>query len=148
MIKDKLKNAKNYFGISDNIKAGLNWLLSNDLENIPDGKYELSDDIYVNVQTYTTKDEGLYEAHQKYTDIQYMIKGEEKAGVKDYSLCKTETPYNQNNDIEFLSCSENDEYYNLKEGEFFIFFPHDAHKPSIKISENKKVKKAVVKVKI
>ena len=39
MIKDKLENAENYYGISARLKAGFEWLKNNDMVNMPDGRY-------------------------------------------------------------------------------------------------------------
>ena len=33
MIKDKLQNAENYYGISARLKAGFEWLKNNDMVN-------------------------------------------------------------------------------------------------------------------
>ena len=147
MIKNNISRAELYYNISENLKLGFEWIKNNDLKIIDDGRYEISDDVYANVQTYMTKDEAPYEAHKDYIDIQYMITGEEYSGVTDYSNCSVIENYNKEKDIEFLKCNVKEELYSLKEGEFFVFFPCDAHKPAIKINTNKLVKKIIVKVK-
>ena len=146
MIKDNLKRAETYFNISENLRKGFEWIKNNDLKNMADGRYEIDDKIYANLQSYITKDDAPYEAHRDYIDIQYMINGEEISGVTDYSNCSTTEQYNKQKDIEFLKCNSNEEFYKISEGEFFVFFPHDAHKPALKIKENKNVKKVIVKV--
>ena len=148
MIKDSIKNADVYYGISKNLKAGFEWIKNSDLKNMPDGRYEITDKIYANLQSYITKDNAPYEAHRDYIDIQYMVKGEELSGRVDYSDCKTTEKYNKEKDIEFLQCIGEEEFFKIKEGEFFVFFPHDAHKPALKVKENKQVKKVIVKVMI
>ena len=148
MIKDVIERATTYFNISNNVKTGLKWLTENQLKNIPDGKYIISDDIYANVQTYRTKDDAPYEAHRQYIDIQYMADGEEYIGVTDYNKCCSVEQYDEIKDIEFLKNNGEVNKYKLNEGEFFILFPHDAHQPAIKTSENQIVKKIVVKVKV
>ena len=103
MIKDKLINADTYYRLSNSIKAGLEWLRSADLVNIKDGQYFIDGNrIFVNVQSYETKKEASFEAHRKYVDIQYMIKGAEKIGIADYSSCTPITEYDKDKDIEFL----------------------------------------------
>ncbi len=148
MIKDSLKRANTYYGISENLKKGFEWIKNNDLKNMPDGRYEITDKIYANLQSYLTKDNAPYEAHREYIDIQYMVTGEELSGVTDYSNCSTTEQYNKEKDIEFLKNNSNEQFHQISEGEFFVFFPHDAHKPAIKIRENKKVKKVIVKVSV
>ena len=147
MIKDRLENAEIYYPVSENLKKGLEWLKSTDLKTVENGKYEIDgENLYANVQEYTTKDDGKYEAHRKYIDIQYLISGTEKVGVCDLSFCSTTDKYNPETDLEFLNSSKKDEWQILNEGEFLILFPNDAHKPSIKAEQNTTVKKVVVKV--
>ena len=149
MIKDKLTNAECSYSLSNNLRKGFLWLKENNLETLKDGKYEIDGDkIFANVQSYETKDDAPYEAHKKYLDIQYMIKGEENVGVVDYKDCETTEVYNEEKDVEFLNCVRNDFYQILRKGEFLIFYPQDAHKPSLKVDSNKSVKKVIVKVMI
>lgn len=149
MIKDKLENSRLYYPISKNTEIGFEWLKSQNFSNLSDGKYYIDGDkIYANVQTYETKENANYEAHREYIDIQYIIKGKEYIGVAPYKTCKTVEEYNSDKDIEFLSCDEEPPYQMLKEGEFLMLYPHDAHKPSIMINEPQTVKKVVVKVHI
>ena len=148
MIQDNLSRAEVYYNLSENIRKGFEWLRTVDLNIMPDGKYIIDDSNYANVQSYTTKDDAMYEAHRNYVDIQYMIEGEELAGVTDYSNCDVVKNYNKEDDIEFLQSKVAEEFYKIKQGEFFIFFPHDAHKPAIKNKINENVKKVVIKVKV
>ena len=147
MIKDKLINANTYYGLSKRIEQGLKWLKEQDLLNIECKKHYIeSDSLYVNVQEYAPKQDADYEAHRRYADIQYMIKGSEKIGITNLNNCSATIPYDKNADIEFLKNNGKDLYIDLNEGEFMIFYPQDAHKPSIKNDYNGTVKKAVVKV--
>ena len=147
MIKDKLENAKIYYPISDNLRKGFEWLSSNDLENLPDGRYEIdADKIYATIQEYETKEEASYESHYKYIDIQYIVRGIEKIGVTNLCNCKMNTQYDSERDLEFYDITCEDEYLELTQGEFLVLYPHDAHKPSITKIEKSKVKKVVVKV--
>lgn len=147
MIKDKLENAKIYYNLSENLKRGLGWLESTDLNNIIDGRYEIDgDNVYASVQTYETKTAANYESHRKYIDIQYIISGKEKIGVTDICNCTTCIEYDIERDLEFYNINCNEEYIELTEETFAIFYPHDAHKPSIAIDTPTTVKKIVVKV--
>jgi YhcH/YjgK/YiaL family protein len=75
-----------------------------------------------------------------------MIKGKEKIGVTDLTNCTTCVEYDSEKDLEFYEINCKEEYLNLNENEFLIFYPHDAHKPSISIEKPSTVKKVVVKV--
>lgn len=147
MIKDRLQNASIYKNLSKNLKKGFEWLENTDLRNIADGKYEIDGDkVYASVQTYQTKLDAKYESHRNYIDIQYMIDGIEKIGVTDLSNCKTCIPYDSERDLEFYDINNEEEFVELLTGSFVVFYPHDAHKPSIAIKTPQSVKKVVVKV--
>lgn len=149
MIKDKLVNAQTYYALSERLQKGFEWLKSTDLETIEDGRYEISgDEIFANVQSYETKDDAPYEAHRKYVDIQYMVKGLEKVGVVDYKDCSCKEDYNPEKDVEFLNCDICDSYQMLNEGEFLVFYPQDAHQPSLNPDKKLSVKKIIVKVQL
>ncbi len=148
MIIDKLKRAEIYYPLSDGIRSGLEWLLAADLKTVSDGKYIINDRVFVNIQTYMPKESAPFEAHKEYIDIQYMISGEERIGVADISQCSSSVPYDKERDIEFLVCSSQPNLQCLREGDFILLFPHDAHQPSVILNSREKVKKAVVKVRI
>lgn len=144
MIKDRLENAKTYYSLSDRIKKALEWLRNNDLNSLDCGRYYIeNENIFANVDEYETKTDAKYEAHRKYIDIQYMVKGKEYIGVTDIKNCTTCIEYNAEKDIEFFEAI--DEFQTLKTGEFLILYPHDAHKPCIN-KEKSLCKKIVVKI--
>lgn len=147
MIKDSLKNAEVYYALSENLKKGFEWLKTQDLKNIEPKKYFIDGEkVFANVQEYETKDDAKYETHRRYIDIQYMIRGKELVGVTEKSNCKTCNEYNSETDLEFMECFKEEHYEELNEGEFLVFYPQDAHKPSINPGEELKVKKVIVKV--
>lgn len=149
MIKDNIKNANIYHNLSDFMKIGLDYLTNTDFSKIPDGRYEIYEDkVYANVQTYLTKDFGRFEAHRKYTDIQYIAKGEEKIGVSNVSNFAQEAPYDSKKDIVFFTGKKDFElkFVGLKENEFMILTPEDAHMPMVALNTPMRVRKVVVKV--
>lgn len=141
----------NYNELSDNLKAGLKFLAETDFSKLACGRYDiLGNEVYASVQEYNTKplSEGKYEAHKVYTDIQFIVEGEENIGIENIKNCSNLTEYNKDNDFMFLSIkSESDNnFINLKRNEFAILTPNDAHMPSISVNEaSKHVKKVVVK---
>jgi YhcH/YjgK/YiaL family protein len=89
----------------------------------------------------------LFEAHKKYADIQVLISGEEKIGVLPLDATTVTVPYDEEKDIMFLT-AEGENYRDAMPGKFFLFFPEDAHRPTVKKTENSQVRKIVVKVRI
>lgn len=133
--------------IKNNIKINkaIDYIKSTNFSELKDGRIELGDGVWANLQTYLTKENALFEAHRRYIDVQYIISGVEKIGVCDYKTCSEEIPYDEENDIEFLK-SNSDNYVFMEQNDFLILYPSDAHKPSISINEPIQVRKLVIKV--
>ena len=72
MIYDRIDNIDTYK--LDSVAVEFIKNLSSDIEC---KKHILSDNIYANVEEYTTKDVGYFEAHRDYLDIQILLSGEE-----------------------------------------------------------------------
>lgn len=150
MKKDNIKRANFYYNISKNIEIGLKYLANTDFSELENGRYEIKgDEVYAIVQEYMSKpiEEGKFEAHRKYIDIQYVVTGEEQMGAADVADFNEATTYSEEKDIVFLSpkCDCKAEFIKVSSGEFAIFEPRDAHMPSIAIYNPQYVKKVVIK---
>ncbi len=149
MINDKKENAHKYYSqLNKTLKAALERLSEYDFINMKDGRYEDKDNCYMNVQTLVTKqkEHQKWEAHRKYIDIQYVIKGKERMGFgKKEDFTKVLIPYDKEKDIEFLDGDKYD-YIDVKEGEFVIFFPEDIHAPMLSVDKDIAIKKVIIKV--
>lgn len=151
MIKNSLKYTKNYYNLSDKIKTALIFLEENNLNNFKNGKYLIDgDDIYINIQDYNTKpvEDGKWEAHKKYIDIQYIIEGSENIGVGEIQDFTVSEIYNKENDVEFLKTDNKQQFILLNKNDYIILYPYDVHMPQIKNENSQYVKKAVVKISI
>ncbi len=148
MIIDDIKNIKNYLGISRSLDMAINYLTTADFTQLNVGRYEISGtDVYVLIQEYDTKpfDQGKFEAHREYIDIQYVIYGEEYIGYAPLLDLQPVDEYDPEKDKMILKGDA--EYHRIKSGMFGIYFPNDGHMPSVNKTATT-VKKAVVKVKI
>jgi biofilm protein TabA len=143
--------AVSYFKNKERWDKAFTFLKSTDLSGLEVKRHDIDgDNIYATVSNYITKDgeNALFEAHQKYIDIQYVISGVEKMSVAPVSFKKDIiTPYDATKDVEFMTVKQITDYRATPD-RFFIFFPSDIHRPGVKIAENSKVRKIVVKVKI
>lgn len=151
MILDQAKNLDFYktLGVGDRYAKAIEWLKAQDLENLAEGKYEIDGKaVYANVMSYTTLpwEEAKYEAHENYTDIQYVISGSE---VMTYAPVHTLTPsgpYNPEKDVVKFDNSNPGLQVPCYGGDYMIFFPWDGHKPKAANGEPAPVKKVVVKI--
>ncbi len=150
MIADTIKNRHLYSAISPRIKTALEYIAKTDFSKTEPGRIELDgSNLFVLIQAYDSipKEQGKWECHRNYIDIQYIAEGVEQIGCNSTGKMKVKTPYNPEKDIEFLE-GEGD-YITLSKGSYGIFFPEDAHQPKIAPGNAPgPVKKIVVKVKI
>lgn len=151
MIFDSIKNKELYIANNESFNKAFEFIKRAVEQDLPAGKYEIDgNEIYASVQEYTTKnpEEGLFEGHKKYIDVQYVISGVEQIYVVDVSKTETAKEYDEKIDAAFFTCR--DEYCNavLEAGDFCIFYPHDIHKPGLSFGKNSSVKKIVVKIAI
>jgi YhcH/YjgK/YiaL family protein len=150
MISDTIKNRHLYAAISPRIKAALDYLSKTDFSAMEPGRIELDGtNLYVLVQKYDSlvKEQGKWECHRKYIDIQFIAEGIEQIGFTNIDNMKVSTEYNPEKDVAFLSGKG--DYVTLSKGSYGIFFPQDAHQPKI-APDNKpgKVTKVVIKIKV
>jgi len=143
--------AVSYFKNKERWDKAFTFLKSNDLSKLEIKRYEIDgDNVFAPVSEYLSKNEedAKYEAHKKYIDIQYVISGTEQMSVAPLaSLAEVLTPYDETKDVGFMTVS-NASHFTATPENFFIFFPSDIHRPSVKVGENSQVRKVVVKVKV
>src|SRR5258706_15523116 len=106
MIIDLLSNAHHYYSINERIAKAFVFLKSTDLNAIKAGKYFIEgEDLFALLQEYETLDatNEQMEAHKKYIDVQYMVRGEELVGhalLKNQNIAK---PYEEETDFMLFS---------------------------------------------
>lgn len=147
MIIDNLKNAALYFGVRERISAGLRWLQTQDLAKLAAGRYELDGtNLFAIISEYQTKprDQGKWEAHKRYFDIQYVISGREAIGYACLEACRLGT-YDESKDFQEILEAPGD-FLGMRPGMLMILAPQDAHMPGSAMQAPGPVKKAVVKV--
>ncbi len=127
----------------------MDWLKSQDLAALENGKYEIDGkNVFANVMSYTTVpwEEAKFEAHENYTDIQYVISGKETLSYAPVDALTVKVPYNPDKDVVFYDNSNPGLQVVTGAGEFLIFNPWDGHKPKAMAGEPCEVKKVVVKI--
>ena len=140
-----------YFKNKDRWDKAFLFLKNSDLKTLEIKRHDIDgDNLYAPISEYLTKnvEDARFEAHKNYIDIQYVISGTEQMSVAPRSaLGDVLEPYDATKDIEFMTVTQSADYTATPE-KFFIFFPSDIHRPSVKVGENSKVRKVVVKVKV
>lgn len=149
MIYDNLSNIDLYTGLSDDICVGLAYLrqVKPDIDN---GVYQLNPRVKAIVSEYETRkvNEHGYEAHKKFIDIQYVLKGQEKVACLPIERMSETKPYSEEKDAAFYNAKIQAQEMIIGNGYFVIFYPQDGHMPQLSVDNPELVKKVVVKVEI
>ena len=150
MIIDTIDNASRYDCVHPLFEKAFDYITSLNLATIEDGKYEIQGD---NLRAIVSNKKGMteaessakFECHDKHIDIQFCISGVEKIGWKPRAACSSQKgEYNPEKDVLFYNDAP-DMYFELRNGQFAIFYPEDVHAPMI---GDGMIKKLVIKVKL
>ena len=148
MIADNLRNSDTYADLGERIAIAFKYLKNNDFSKMDDGRYDIrGDEIFATVARYKTKarEEGRWEAHRKYIDIQFLAEGCELIGVTSAGELTVANEYSEKSDIMFFNDSDGD-FCTLAQDRFILLFPQDAHMPCITDKTQSDVTKVVVKI--
>ena len=152
MIIDKIENCALYYGAHPNFEKAFAFIKKAVAENLAVGKYELDGkNLFASVQEYNTKEEqaARFEGHEKYIDIQYIVSGAEYVEVTDIAKAQPITEYNEEKDVQFYQAKETVWKGVWTANDYGIFFPHDIHRPGMRVDGiSAPAKKILVKIKL
>ena len=134
---------------NDAVNYVKSFVSTHDLAALPDGKYPLEGDAFVNVMTVTTKPKSSnrMEYHEKYADIQCVISGAESFIGAERQATRPLTDYSAEKDVGFVEADdESVTAFTLNEGDIVFFPPREPHFACIAAEKSITVKKAVFKI--
>lgn len=145
MILDTLENSQQYESLIKNLKNGIEFIFHSN--HLKVGRYEFEGGFALVQEGETCPiEEGIFETHQNYIDIQYMSKGSELLEWADVKDLKQKIPYSKEKDAAFFTGKGT--VVEISEGMFYVMFPHDAHKACCHMDKKTDFRKIVVKCKI
>ncbi len=147
MIFDKIENIDLY----TNIPSSVTEFLKNLDKNMQIGRYDIAENIYVNVDKYNTKPycNTKMEAHKKYIDIQLLLNGLERLDYSNIENLYVSEEYDEERDVMFFKEPKHSNSVILNDSNFIMLYPHDAHRPQISHdNNNSEVTKIVIKIKV
>jgi YhcH/YjgK/YiaL family protein len=147
MIIDQLRHAGLYHGLGENLKQAFDYLAAHDFSAMASGRYDIAGDtVFALVQRYDTKprEQGLWEAHRRYIDVQFVAFGIESLGWAPLGNLTETQPYSAEKD--YLLFAGAGDVVTARAGDFLVFFPEDAHMPCLAYDQPAPVLKVVVKV--
>jgi biofilm protein TabA len=149
MIRDRIDNLDLYdIPFKDKI---IQFLHSHDPKLIPDGEHEIDGrNLFVRVMsTLKGLDENIFETHRIYADLQYVVLGEELMQIVPSDQLVPNIAYNSEGDYQFFTASKFISDLVFRNGDFAVFFPGEAHRPSNPYQNfSGPYKKLVFKIKI
>jgi YhcH/YjgK/YiaL family protein len=148
MTIDQTANLHRYLPLGPRIARALEFLRRTNLTSLEPGRHELDGDrLYALVSEYVSKrpEEGRWEAHRRYIDLQCVASGRERIGYAPVGRLAPE-PYDDVKDMMWLTGAG--EFLTLGPGEFMLLWPGDAHMPGIAVDEPQPIKKVVVKIRL
>lgn len=134
MILDTLQNRELYYPLCPRLRKAFEWLDHTDISALAVGRHDIDgDDIFVNVSELELKprSEAALEVHNKYIDIQVVFGGEEEFGWRPRSSVQSPRgEFDTAKDIQFFEDAPQT-FYTVREGQFTILMPEDAHAPML-----------------
>ena len=133
------------------LERAFEYLARTDLAALPLGRTAIDgDDVYVTVSEAEARppEQVRWEAHRRYIDIQLVVRGQEAMGVAPAAGLVTSTPYEAAKDVEFFEAPREPATLAVRAGEFAVFVPGDAHRPSVHLDGPHVSRKVVVKVSV
>jgi len=153
MIIDSIDHLRRY--MLPETKEILKFIAEHDCAHLPDGEIELEGrQLFVRIMSYIPKPslENRFEIHRIYADVQYVVSGAELMQIARMKDLSPLTDYDPQGDYQFFkaSCDTiSPTSLIVQAGEFAVFYPQEAHRPSCLYEGHKGlVKKLVFKVKI
>lgn len=152
MISAQLSTSYRYRHLLPGLDKAFDYLTKVAGEPPEDGRYEIDTfRVFAIVSSYETapRVENILEGHYNYLDVQYIAQGGPEAVY--YTPAETAPiteDYDPAADLVKYDPDCADSMVVLKEGDFAIFLPEDAHMSGAAFKEPAKVKKIVVKVQL
>lgn len=112
-------------------EALFQWLQATDLQAIPKGKHPIPNSTLV--ASVEDSENGPLEkrnseSHRKKADFQLVVRGTEGFALLDHATSTVSVPYNEQKDVmRYKYDKEKTNFFDVKGGQFVIFFPSDWH---------------------
>ncbi len=124
--------------------------LAHDFSQLPAGKYALTSvpGSFFTIQDDRTKfaTETKPEAHTKFIDIQYLLKGKERFGMAKTQILQATEDQMEEKDVAFYPAPKGEFFADALPGDFMIFFPPEIHRPMGCIGSPEDIRKVVIKI--
>ncbi len=132
------------------VQKAFDFLHKVDIMSLTPGRHPIDGDLmYANVMDVTTRAyEGSHpEVHRNYVDLMYWPEGAERIGVAPYLGDEKVIESNETNDYALLEDVADENILLATKGCIAVFFPWDAHRPSLMVGDTPTTfRKVVIKI--
>lgn len=153
MIVAKRKDAADYRGLHPMLDRALDCLNDEFLQTVgTESTHVDGQKLYATLNLFETlpDDKLFFEAHREYLDIHVVLAGEERMDIADTAaLTLDEGASKPENDF-YAFCDKAPAHQSvvLKNGDFLVAFPADAHRVKGQVKGPSEVRKIVFKIKL
>lgn len=142
MIQDAFAMAGHYAALNPGLARAFAFLERPDAADLPEGRHEVDGErVFAVVARGAGRDRAgaLLEVHDRYIDVQCILKGVDRMGWKPRRDCvRPEGAFDPGRDVGFFADAP-DAWLDTRAGQFAILFPHDAHMPMISVGPIHKI---------
>ena len=150
MIIDTVKNAQTYARVHPKMEQAMEFIRDCMENEMTSGRYELDGEgMYALVMNYEPRerDNPRYESHEKYIDIQCIVRGSEYQWCASREEAALTAEYDAAKDVAFHEFKEQGHRLHLTAGTFAVYFPQDVHLPGMPDGTTEECTRVVVKIK-
>ncbi len=147
MIKDSIEHLTAYTSVHPHIQNIIRYMQHTNLTALEVGTYPIiGNELYVmkNISETVCKDDGIWESHKNYIDLQYVLKGGTYFGYSRAETLSATSEYDAPKDIQLFAGTG--DFIHLTSGDFILFSPQEAHMCNICYGKTALVEKVVFKI--
>jgi len=131
------------------LESAFEFIESSALNQMATGRHSIDGErIYATIVIDKTRSQetAQFEAHHRYIDLHYLMRGAELIGSAPASTLREVQPYAEEKEAALYERPRKYRRLILKPGDFAVFFPGQAHLPGCYVTKSEEIKKVVVKV--
>lgn len=149
MVFGNIRDRKDFAWLEDVVGKCFDYAAANDLLSFEKGSHPIDgEDLFVNIVEYetTNAEDRFWEAHRQYLDLHLMLRGPEQIDVNFIDNME-QKEFVEKDDFLPLEGDPNSHVV-LRDGDFLLCYPADAHRTAVKVADPTTIKKAIFKIRI
>ena len=151
MILTDVDKLKGQADLPAGVRQAVDYLTGLNGSEPEDGRVDIDGDkVFALIQSYESRpqtDPMRFEAHRRYADVQFVLKGREVMGFAPLDQIQITDPYMTEKDALLGTLPRAQAtLIHMRQGQAIVLYPEDAHAPGLQDGGPEPVRKIVVKV--